>query len=128
MPVRSRSLRSRPAMYWRALALASLSWSISGEKPGRMTLPSPTAPDGSGRIAASIRPVTSGAGGKSDWSQCKPKSVMRWRSSGSASRPVLRANSSRGATVPAVTRPIMRSRSGTSDRAAAVAARVMPSR
>ena len=80
-----------------------------------MTLPSPTPPEGSGSIAASMRATTSGQGQARGAAKhiVDPRSETRSLSSGRASSPAFRASSSRGETDPATTRPMMRSRSGT---------------
>ena len=130
MPVRSLSFCSSDAMYWRAFALAVLRWSISSEKPVRITFPSPTVPDGSGSMAASTSAINSGHGTRplSSLDSPLPSDSIHFLSSGTTSSPAFRASNSRGFTELATTRPMMRSRSGTPFREVVTASRVSPSR
>ena len=100
-------------MNWRALVEELFNSSISGENPGLITLPSPTAPAGSDTMDSSISEQTSGNGSSWLWSHSRSVLSTSSRRLGTAARPSFRAISSLGLTVPETIRPIMRSRSET---------------
>ena len=101
--------------------------SISGENPGRMTFPSPTAPVGSAEMASSMSEHTSGNGSNRSWSQASFGPSTNSLRLGNADKPSLRAINSLGATVPETMRPTIRSKSETLARDEIEVARFRPS-